>query len=225
MKKTGMIFLAAMLSLASLAPLQAAAEPASGATPRGDAPARVTHADLAHILVNLLGLARFLPANASDQENFKILMENRVTVSGAWTPDATVTKGDLALALVSALRAMGEPVDPDIDNAKDAIAWLRQAGIPIDTIRGSMASIQPLADPVAPNVLTATTDPLDRREIFSVVDEADQGADATRAGRGAESADYVLPPPEVPVTKKEVAAIVDAVVQPKPPTTPPTPFQ
>ena len=222
MKKTGMIFLAAALCVASLMPL--AAEAQTESQTRGEAPARVTHADLARILVNLLGLARFVPTGASDLENFAVLMENKVTVSGPWTTDATVTKGDLALAVVKSLRAMGEPVDADIDTAKDAIEWLRQAGIPIDTIRGSMGAIRPLADPTAANVLNASTDPLDRREVYSTVDEPDSGADATRAGRGAETAPYAAEV-EVEVTIQEIATIIAAVATPERPTTPPTPFK
>lgn len=176
---------------------------------------RVTHAEVAHTLVNLLALSRFLPASPTDQEVFAILSLNNVEPPAGWEAGAVVTKGDLAVLLVKSMAAMGEPVDIDPNDPKAAISWLREHDVPIDTIGQGVSVVGPLAQPVAANVFDPTTDPMVRRERFSSTDETEHGTDAARVTRGV----------EVAVSQEEVAAVVVPVAVPPRPTTPPTPSQ
>ncbi len=236
MKKPGIVLLTTILSTAWLVPpataagagdgvivlAQATAETGDRSQPRGNTPSRgdrVTHAELARILVNILGLSRQLPVGATAQQHFAALMDNRITVPGGWVTDATVTKGDLAVAIVKSMKAMGEVVEIDTDDSRAAIAWLRENGVPIDSIGGSVASLRPLADTGGAGPFDTDTDPISRREVYSTVDEPESGADAARAGRGPEAAAYYVP------TVEEVVAVMAAVARPERPTTPPTPFR
>jgi len=166
--------------------------------------ARVTQAELAHILVHLLGLARFLPPNASSQEIFAVLMQNQIAPPDGWDAEAVVTKGDLAVVVVKCLRAMGEILDFDPDDIKAAIAYLQQQGISIETIGASVDVVGPLGNPVARNVFDPTTDPLERQRRFGEPDEQESGADA----------EFV--PNRTAVARQEVIQVITVIPQPKP---------
>ena len=80
-KKLGIVMLSMVVALGGLAPVACAAEGDAGTTKktavkqpsRTPDSSRVTHSEVARMLVNLLALTRFLPANASVQETFAIL--------------------------------------------------------------------------------------------------------------------------------------------------------
>jgi hypothetical protein len=252
MKKIGTAFLVAILCLTWCVPVCTAAEGGTelAQRPRASAPgtsappppqqgdARVTHAELAQILVNVLSLARF-PNAETAQQQFALLSQNQIAPPGGWVLDKVVTKGDLAVVLVKALRKMGREVDIDVDDTKAAMAWLRQEGIPIDTIGEGTSVVGSLSEPVAPQVFMPSSDPWTRREKFSPTDEQESGADAERAGRGPEVAPLATerapeeppPPPPPPrpsgggqpdqgLTLRQIAIIIGLINLPEPPVTP-----
>jgi hypothetical protein len=180
--KAGLLILTIVLAGAFALPTAMAA-PKKETTEAAEAPraGQVTHAELARILVNLLALARFLPAEPSAQECIAILLQNRIVPPEGWQPDAVVTKGDLAVVLVKALRQLGEEIDFDPNDTKAAIAFLKEQGIPFDTIGEGVAAVRPLPNPIAPYVFSPTTDPLKKHSHFGEPDEVEYGADAERS--------------------------------------------
>ena len=74
MKKMWSVLLVAMLCVAFVVPSVIAAE--KKAAPKT---VEVTQAELAQLLVQVLGLARFLPASPSDQQCFAMLMNNGIS--------------------------------------------------------------------------------------------------------------------------------------------------
>jgi len=221
-RKLVLLAMAGVVGLAGVVPVALAAD-GEGAPPPAQqkAPApragEVTHAELAKILVNLLALSRFLPPDPSAQQCFGILLQNEIAPPDGWKQDAVVTKGDLAVVLVKCLKAMGEQVDIDANDIKQAMQYLKEQGIPIDTIGEGVSVVEPLANPVAVQVFAPTSDPLEKRQKFSSTDEQESGADAERDTTG----------PIVAVTEEEVAQII--VTVPKPSgggeNPPPTPFR
>ena len=189
----------------------------------GDAESQeVTQAELAQMLVNLMGLTRFVSSPATPQELFRKLVESGVYPEDGWKEDAVVTKAVLARVLVQALGAADEIDDPSDPNAW--VNWLKENGIPFDTVGEGVANVTPSAEPVAGLVLDAglTTDPLRKQQVFGDPDEKQLGADI-----GADIGMAVMapapPPPSPPVTPQEVRRVISAVPVPRPPTSPVTP--
>lgn len=140
-----------------------------------EASAFATHAEMARQLVQVLGLARFLPPNPSAQQCFAVLLNNSISPKDGWQPDKIVTKADLARVVVQALKKQGEIKNPD--NAKEWIDYLAALGVPIDSLGEALYYVDPLSEPVAPHVATARTDPLLKRHRFSPIDETQYGVD------------------------------------------------
>lgn len=137
--------------------------------------AQVTHEELAQLLVRILGLARFLPAAPTDLQCFAILMDNGIAPFGGWQVGKVVTKADLARVIVQALKKQG-----DIENPDDPKAWIdyvKSLGIPLESVGEAVAYLDPLVEPVAANVVSATRDPLVRRQRFNPLDETQYGVD------------------------------------------------
>lgn len=154
---------------------------------------QVTQCEFARLLVNVLGLARFLPANPSCQQLFAILMDNGISPADGWVADKVVNKADLARVIVLAMKKQDE-----VTNQNDPRAWidyLRSIGVPIDTIGESMEFVEPLPEPVAPNVGVAATDPLMRRQKFNPLDETQYGTDMAKIARLLSAIEFTPPTP------------------------------
>ena len=184
MKKIGMTVLMAVLGLALLAPTGQAAEKKAKAKakkmsekPAAEAPAvaQVKHGELAQLMVQILGLVRFLPAAPSDQQCFAILLDNAITPFEGWVADKVVTKADLARVIVQALKKQGDIENPD--DPKEWIDYLKSLGVPIDSVGEAVSYLEPLPEPVATFVASASVDPLVKRHKFNPVDETQYGVD------------------------------------------------
>lgn len=149
MKKMLMIVLAGLMT-ASVAFAQ-------GSPERGQA---LTYSQLANLLVKALGLTEYLPAGATVQQQFDILMQNGIAPAEGWTMDAEepVTKGNLARVLVQALQREDEVENPD-----DPQSWvdaLAAMGISLSAASEALDSVDVLPEVVASNLGFTSTDPL-----------------------------------------------------------------
>jgi len=194
MKKLWVVLLAATLCVAFSAPAVHAAEKKTKKTATKKTTARkkssskkksskkshqavqqVTQGQLAHLLVQVMGLSRFLPANPTDQQCFGILLDNSVVPADGWKSDKVVNKQDLARVIVQAMKKQGDIENPD--DPKEWIDYLKGIGVPIDTVGETVYYVDPLAEPVVPNVVHAKTDPLTKRHMFDPIDETQYGVD------------------------------------------------
>ncbi len=136
---------------------------------------QVTQGELAQVLVNVLGLSRFLPASPSPDQCFAILAANMVVPAEGWSAPKVVTKADLARVIVQAMKKQSEVNNPD--DPKSWIDYLKSIGVPIDTVGEAVDNVGPVSDPVAPNVVTSSSDPLSKRHKFNPLDETQYGTD------------------------------------------------
>lgn len=169
----------------------------------------VRQGELALLLVNVLGLYRFLPASPSEQEAIAVLLANRIAPGDGWEPDRPVVLADLAEIIVKALDLAHEVDDPQ--NPQSWIDFLAENGIPIDTIGLALTNVEPLPEPIAGNVFVAavTTDPLKKRAIFGQPDEVETGADVAllvsqRPLGIDEIIEIITPIPDVPPRPRPV---------------------
>ena len=130
---------------------------------------------LAQMLVQVLGLARFLPPNPSDEQCFAILMDNSISPKDGWQSDKDVLVADLARVIVQALKKQADIKNPD--NDKEWVDYLEALGIPVGPVAETLYYVDPLSEPVAPNVVSARTDPLVKRHRFNPLDETQYGVD------------------------------------------------
>lgn len=137
----------------------------------------VRQGELALLLVNVLGLYRFLPAVPSEQEAIAALLANQIAPANGWEPQKLVVLADLAEVIVKALDRSHEVENPE--NPQSWINHLASIGVPIDTIGLALTNIDPLSEPIAGNVFSTTvsTDPLKKRAIFGQPDETETGTD------------------------------------------------
>jgi hypothetical protein len=195
------------------------------ATVQAQAPAEaqmVTQAELAQQLVNVTGLGRFLPAGATDQELFAVLLANGISPVDGWNPSAPVERATLARVTVQAMGLADEIANPDDPNAW--VAYLREIGIPIDTVGQAVDSVGPITDPVVGYVFAAglTTDPLRKIHIFGEPDETQFGADVQSVNPG-EATFVPRPPAPVPPAPPPSGRRPEPIVPPPPPPPPPPP--
>lgn len=141
----------------------------------------VSEGELAQWLVRVLGLSRFLPAAPTDLECFQILMQNNVQPSAGWKQDTTVTLGTLARVVVQGLGRQAEVQNP----ADDAswISFLKEIGIDFGTIGAAMQNLAPLPQPVGPEAIITSTDPLGKLQRINPPDNQQIGADLSTLGR------------------------------------------
>ena len=166
------IMLAAALAFLCAGSAYAADETAAGAgLTRG-----VTQAELARMLVNVLGLARFLPPSPSDIECIEILVDNNIAPWKGWKPDELVRLDDLAKIVVQAMKRQAEVENPE--DPQSYIDFLRSIGVSIGTVGEAVDSLEPLAEPVAPHVaqVAASTDP-QKKGKTGEPDETEYGTD------------------------------------------------
>ena len=165
MKKFWSIWLVAVLCVVFVIPAVTAAEKK----------AEVTQAELAQLLVKVLGLSRFLPASPSDQQCFRMLMNNNIAPAEGWKSDKPVVRADLARIITCMMKKQGDIKHPE--DPKEWIDYLKTQGIPLDAVGETASYGEPLVEPVAPHVVSAQVDPLDRRHTFNPLDETQYGVD------------------------------------------------
>lgn len=185
MKRLLSLALVAVLFVAVAMPSATAAEtkaqaPRPKAAPqkaaeRPPSVAGVTQCELAQLLVQVLGLVRFLPAAPSCQQCFAMLMHNSIFPKDGWEAAKIVNKADLARVIVQALKMQNEIENPD--DPKAWIDYLKGLGVPIDAVGETVSYVDPLAEPVAPNVMSPRVDPLLKRHRFDPVDDTQYGVD------------------------------------------------
>lgn len=193
MRKAGMLLLMAGMAAFVMAPVAQAAEKKSAekkapakqaARPQAsqDEKAKlVTEGELAQWLVRVLGLARFLPAAPTDLECFQVLMQNNIAPREGWKQDRTVTMGNLARVIVQALGKQAEVQDPDKDESW--IGYLKGIGIDFGTIGEAVENLEPLPQPVGPEAIVTSTDPLGKLSRINPPDNQQIGADLSTLGR------------------------------------------
>lgn len=178
MKKMWSVLLIAVLCLAFAIPAVAAEkkpEPAKVKKEAAPKTVEVTQAELAQLLVQVLGLARFLPASPSDQQCCAMLMDNGISPVDGWKPKKPVVKADLARVIVQAMKKQGEIKHPD--DPKEWIDYLKSQGVPLDAVGETASYVDPLSEPVAVHVASAEVDPLVKRHKFNPIDETQYGVD------------------------------------------------
>ena len=115
MKKMLVCVLAGVFVVAGAVPLLAqeeAASPAAAAAGGEEAVREVTQADLAQLLVKLLGLSRHLPPSPSAFECFALLVENGIVPADGWKAKVKLTRGDLARVIVVPMKRLDEVTNP-----------------------------------------------------------------------------------------------------------------
>lgn len=204
-KRIGIGILAGFVACAAMMPVQPA---------QADQADEVTQGELALLLVNMLGLYRFLPAAPSEQEAIAVLLANCISPEDGWRPAQPVLLADLARLIVQSLDRSHEVAEPD--NPQSWIDFLVSIDVPIDTIGLAVSQLEPIPEPVGGGHVFAaavSADPIVRREVIGLPDEVERGAD-------------VAPPQSLqrPVTLPEIVDVIEAVpdVPPRPPV--PTPI-
>lgn len=203
-RKLGIGILAAMVALTAIMPSHVAEASDSDA---------VTQGELALLLVNMLGLYRFLPAAPTEQEAIAVLLANRISPENGWRPDQPVLLADLARLIVQSLDRTADVPDPS--NPQSWIDFLVSIDVPIDTIGLAVSQLEPLPEPIGGNVFVAfvSSDPLVRREVLGLPDEAERGTDVA-------APQSILRPVTLPQVREVIRDIPD--VPPRPPV--PTPI-
>ena len=156
-------------------------------------PQLVTEGEFARWLVQVLGLARFLPASPSEQECFAILLQNGVRPANGWNSTNVVTRGTLARTTVQAMDEVSLVKDPTKDESY--IEYLRSKGIEIGTIGEAVEHLEALPDPLASEAVIVKTDPLAKVLKVRPVDEQQLGTDMVTITRVFSSVDLPEPPP------------------------------
>ncbi len=102
--------------------------------------------ELARLMVELLGLTRFLPPNPSNADYFQILMQNNVMPADGWQADKSISRYDLARVVVLGMRQNNNIQQPE--NPQSWIDYLVGVGCRIDTIGAATQPLAPLVIPV-----------------------------------------------------------------------------
>ena len=205
MKKCILLALSILLGVAFLVPQTFAQEESAAG--------EVTQLELAELLVDLLGLSKFLPGDPTAQEVFAALMTNGVVPEEGWNAAEVVTKATLARLVVQAMGRADEVENPD--DPASWVAFLKENGIPIDTVGQAADNIEPAAEPVVDNVFAraASADPLTRQNVFGKPDERQFGT----------YVDQSAPQLAVAVPQEVVDAVIAAAAVTPPRRSPTTP--
>jgi len=196
-----MVLAALVWSLSPLASIQSPVM-AQEEAPAAEAPASqddlMTEAQLAEVLVNVLGLAPMLPPNPKAADMFAILLQNGISPKDGWNPDNNVTLGNLARIMV---QSMGDA--DKIENPEDDASWveyLKSVGVEFGTIEEAIDRTEPLADPVALEAIETSTDPLRKESYIRPTDDQQLGADLQPYRRLISKSDLerLFPQPEPP---------------------------
>ncbi len=161
MRKKWMIgLLTGLFAVSSLLP---------GATVHAEEADEVTQGELALLMVNVLGLYRFLPAAPTEQEAIAVLLINGIAPEDGWDPNKPVVLADLARLIVQALDRAAEVENPE--DPQSWMAYLDSIEIPISTVGLALSSLEPLAEPLAGDAFSAaiTSDPLKKQMIIDIM--------------------------------------------------------
>jgi len=168
----GVLLMVVFAALWSVPPVRAA-----DAASTNQATGQVSQAELAKLLVEVLGLAKFLPADPTPAQCFAILMANGITPKEGWDTGTAVTRADLARVIVQAMKKSSEIKNPD--EPQPWIDYLVGIGVPIDTVGLATKPLEPLALPITPRMYTAQVDPLtkDTKQVVEPITQS--GTDMT----------------------------------------------
>ena len=160
----GVILIVAFCALWSVPSAKAA-----DVAPTNQTTALVNQVELAKLLVEVLGLSRFLPADPTSAQCFALLMANGILPQDGWESDKAVTRADLARVIVQAMKKTSEIKTPD--DPQSWIDYLVGIGVSIDTVGLATKPLEPLALPVSPRMYTARVDPLlkDTKQVMGPI--------------------------------------------------------
>lgn len=200
MRRTLSLLVIGALCLAFVVPSALAAQGGGGnrnaKKNNGQDVPRVTQCELAQLLVQVLGLSRFLPASPSCLQIFAVMLDNSISPAEGWVADQVVTKADLARVIVQALKQQDEVDDPD--DPRSYIDYLKSIGVPIDTVGEAVSNVEPLSEPVAPHIVEANVDPLVKRHRFNPLDEPQYAVDMEDIMRVLSATEFHHLPPVTP---------------------------
>ncbi len=175
-----MVAAGAMLCASPASVFAADKKPAKQASPVAEESGPITEGELAQWLVKVLGLSRFLPAAPTDFECIQILMQNNIAPKDGWNQDNTVTLGNLARVVVLALGRQGEVENPE--NDESWVNYLKSEGIDFGSAGEAMDNLEPLPQPVGPEAIVTSTDPLSKLSRINPPDNQQVGADLSTLG-------------------------------------------
>lgn len=135
----------------------------------------VTEAELADWLVQVLGLARFLPANPSPEQCYAILLANGISPKEGWKGATAVSRGTLARVVVQAMGRQSEVKDPAKDESW--VAFLEGQNIKFGTMGEAVDNLDPLRQPLGNEAAVVSTDPLKKVSEARPLDETLYGVD------------------------------------------------
>lgn len=154
----------------------------------------VTEGAFARWLVQVIGLARMLPAAPSDQECFASLMQNGIAPKAGWNTTNVVTMGNLARVVVQSMGRASEVENPDDDASY--IKLLQTLGIQFGTVGEALNKLGPLDNPLGGGAQVVSTDPLKKQAKIRALDESQFGADMSTIQRTFAVALAPPPPPK-----------------------------
>ena len=194
MLMAGMV--SALTATSSLAAEKKTAKKQEKTESKKEQAALVNEGDYAKWLVQVLGLARFLPPTPTENECFAILLQNGVTPKDGWSAGRNVSKAVLARTVVQSMGKADEVKNKDSDQAW--IDYLDGQGIEIGTIGEAVETLDPVDSPLAAEAVIVTTDPLAKVHKYRPVDEQQHGADIGTITRVFSQAGIEAPPPMTP---------------------------
>jgi len=200
-----------LLVLAEEAPAEqpaaeAAAPAAQAPAEQSQAPANesdlMTEAELANVLVNVLGLAAMLPPNPQQSDVFGILLQNRISPKDGWNATNYVSMATLARIMVQSMGEADQIENPDDDGAW--VKYLKSKGVDFATVEDGIDQLDPMPDPVALAAVETSTDPLRKVPAIRPADEQQLGADLQTFRRLLSKEDinriFLEPQPPTPPT-------------------------
>lgn len=128
----------------------------TAAPPQPPKTTEVPQQELAKVVVEALGLTRFLPVNPSASDYFAILMANGIAPAKGWEADKAVTRFDLAQVVVLSLKQGNKVEHPE--NPQAWIDYLVSIGIRVDTVGLATSPLEPLALPIGPTAYSSQLD-------------------------------------------------------------------
>ena len=156
----------------------------------------MTEAQLAEMLVNVLGMASSLPPNPKPADQMAILLQNNIVPKNGWNPTNLVTIGTLARIMVQSIGDTEKIENPESD--KSWVDYLKSIGVEFGTVEEAIEQIDPKQDIVALKAVEVSTDPLRKAPLINPADEQQLGSDLTFFTRAISRAEVeaLFPQPE-----------------------------
>ena len=164
----------------------------------------MTEAELAEMLVNVLGMAALLPPNPQPVDIYAILLQNGITPKDGWNPTNNVTIGNLARIMVQSLDETEKIENPESD--KSWVDYLKSIGVEFGTVEDAVAQIGTKDEVIALKAVEVSTDPLRKAPTILPTDNQQLGADLQFFSRPLSKQDVInlfpqpdpVPPPAPP---------------------------